>query len=95
MINPSSDYPISINVAAGGPTHRTGGEGTVLWRPLLVSEARRWSVMGRKSGVVVVVVVVGLMRRRRGVAVVVVRRVVRRGLLHAGVGRLMARTTQM
>lgn len=72
-------------------THRTGGEGTVLWRPLLVSEARRWSVMGRKSGVVVMMV--GLMRRRWGVAVVVVWRVVRRWLIHTGVGRLTTCTT--
>lgn len=84
---------VTINVAAGLLTHRTGGEGAVLWRPLLVSEARRGGVMGRESGVVVVMV--GLVRRRRGVAVVVVRRVVRRGLIHTGVGRLTTCTTQM
>lgn len=65
----------------------------MLRRPLLVPEARRRSVMGRKSGVVVVVV--GLMRRRWGVAVVVVWRVVRRGLIHTGVGGLATCTTQI
>lgn len=63
----------------------------MLWGPLLVSEARRRSVMGRKSRVVVMMV--GLMRRRWGVVVVVVWRVVRRRLVHAGVGRLTTGTT--
>lgn len=94
--NPSghvTNYSLSTNVAAVLLTHGTGGEGAVLWRPLLVSEARRRSVVGRKSGVVVMMV--GLMGRRRGVAVVVVWRVVGRRLVHAGVGRLTTSTTQM
>lgn len=73
-------------------THRAGGEGAVLGRPLLVSEARGRSLMRRKRGVVVMMV--GLVRRRWGVAVVVVWRVVRRWLLHAGVRGLMAGRSQ-
>lgn len=48
--------------------------------PLLVSEARGWSLMRWHGGMVVMMV--GLMRWGRGMAVVVVRGMVRRGLLN-------------
>lgn len=64
---------------------RAGGEGAVLRRSLLVSEARGRSLMWLQGGVVVVMV--GLVRWGWGVAVMVVGGVVGGRLLHTGVRR--------